>query len=114
MMNETTSPTEAPDALYCHWSSNFMPVQASGAFDGLKGGAVMSVQGDSALTLNEIRVEKASSVAEAKDGFPVANLGADVFELYGSLMVAEGRITETRMRRAVEAHRKIFGKAGAQ
>lgn len=44
---------------------------------------------------------------EGMGGSPSSSLGADVFELYGCLMVAEGRMTETRFRRAMDAQREV-------
>jgi hypothetical protein len=98
-MNETSA-AKVPDALSVVSCSNVTSVQASGTFSGLREDGSM---GEGCRQANPVYPAHA---AEAKDGAQVANVGSDVFELYGFLMVAEGRITETRMRRAVNAVRQ--------
>jgi hypothetical protein len=106
-MNTTneTSLTKAADPVSVFIGSTLDTSTGSVAFNGLEKGAVVDgVSGKIYPISSEIQ-----PIAEAKDGTPVAS-GLDStptnwFELAADLCLS-GRITETRMRRAIEAVRQ--------
>lgn len=104
MSYENLSPTEAADSLSRGHLAN-VTSKGSVAFNGLREVESMSTEDFS-------RFSKSSSIpvaAEAEDGSPVAS-GADLLELYGSIQVAQGYMTETKMRSILANYRQAVSR----
>lgn len=95
------SASRAPDPVYVSMFGDVNTSMGSGALDGLE-------KGDS-LTAKSVYPggidPSVTPTAEAQDAPPVAS-GMDAFELVGLMHVADGRLSETRFRRAMDAYRK--------
>lgn len=103
MMNETNAP-ETPDARHVMVPKQDHVLSAAGAFGALeKESGNLAQEGQ----INYVAFMGQPAAADTQDGVaPVASGGMDFFELAGLALVAEGHISETRFRRAVEAVRK--------
>ena len=101
-MNEK-SLTRAADPASVFIGSTLDTSTGSVARIGLRnGGAMVEDLSRQAKSVFSVQIQP---TAEATDGSPVAS-GPDWFEIAGLTLVAEGHISETRFRRAMDAVRK--------
>lgn len=96
-MNTTndTSLTRAADPASVFMGSTLDTSTGSVVFDGLEKGASLTANPNYPGGEPEIHA------AEAQDELPVASM--DLFEMMGLMYVAEGKISETRFRKAMDA-----------